>query len=1154
MPEHITMISDLLNIPGRFLRSVQLEKDFYDPASLENYIVTPAMAAALTRVADGLREGSQRRAWRVTGDYGVGKSSFALALAHLLSGSRSVDAERIEDAIGWPTGKTGKQKLLPILITGSREGLLQALVRGVRDSAQLLSKQYPDLSWSEIEKSAVQCDARGTTRSLEKLIETLRAQAAEYGLGLLLVVDELGKLLEYAALNPDSEDVFALQRLAELASRSTDRPFVLMGLLHQGFQAYADRLPSSVRHEWDKVAGRFEEIVFDQPLAHTAALVSGALGIRREALPAAVSVAARHAADVTSAMGWLGGATTQAGTLDAARLYPIHPTLLPPLVRFFAQFGQSERSLFGFLLSSEPFGLQAFSQTTPCGAAWYNLANFYDYVRAAFGHRLSGSNYQNQWLRIVSTIDAATVEASALHEQLLKAVGILNLLGSDDLVANDRALLACFSTADSSSVVTALQDLTDRGLLFKRGERGGYRLWPNSSVNLNAAMNNARRAVGTVEAVSSQLGRYLEPQMILARRHYLERGTMRYFEVRYALADDLEPVANRPTEADGVVILCLSDSKDEQASAKRAAVKPSVADAGTVLVGVLPPLWHLAAELLDVKLWQWVEDNTPELDSDDFAAAEVLRQLSRAKLALSQRFNEVTAILGGPSEIEWIYGGNPFAVTGTVPNTLSELCDRLFPDAPRITNELLNRNALSSPAASARMRLIEGLFNAANSPLLGIDEKKSPPEKSMYLSVLSRGLVHVSGSDRHELKLPEAGSDPLHLRPALLEILRIIVGGRGHRVPVSDILGSLKRAPFGVRDGVAPLLLAIIMKAQGHEFAVYENGTFLPKFGAMEFLRLTKSVGVFEIQHCSVEGVRSDVFARLAEIFAKDIHHRRPVLLDVVTELCQFAAKLPEFTRKSRQLSPTAQAVRDALLSAREPATLLFNDLPAACGLSAFEIGKEQNASAVEIFVAHLNDATHELQNAYTELLERIILRVGEAIRQDSFDRAGLAARAARVSLAAREPRLRAFAFRLRDPGLSDDAWAEALASFVVSRPPARWAPGDEARFGEEIGALCEIFAKVEGAAFHSSDVRPDVNAVRLNLTRGDGTDLVQIIHPVSLTEIDERAAMALSDWLPQGDAQRLQVLTNLLWKELEKSSYVGADEQLTTTRTSSSE
>ena len=43
-------------------------------------------------------------------------------------------------------------------------------------------------------------------------------------------------------------------------------PVFTLGLLHQGFNAYADMLSQSAQKEWEKVAGRFEEILFDQPL------------------------------------------------------------------------------------------------------------------------------------------------------------------------------------------------------------------------------------------------------------------------------------------------------------------------------------------------------------------------------------------------------------------------------------------------------------------------------------------------------------------------------------------------------------------------------------------------------------------------------------------------------------------------------------------------------------------------------------------------------------------------------------------------------------------------------------------------------------------------------------------------------------------------
>src|SRR5271166_5695137 len=122
----MTKIADLFDIQGRFLRSAHLERDFYDPSALQGYVVTPAIRDSIDRISIALEPRSGQRAWRITGDYGSGKSSFALLLAHLLSGraielpnavKQHVDIERFRSQTG----------LLPVLITGSREPLTVAL-------------------------------------------------------------------------------------------------------------------------------------------------------------------------------------------------------------------------------------------------------------------------------------------------------------------------------------------------------------------------------------------------------------------------------------------------------------------------------------------------------------------------------------------------------------------------------------------------------------------------------------------------------------------------------------------------------------------------------------------------------------------------------------------------------------------------------------------------------------------------------------------------------------------------------------------------------------------------------------------------------------------------------------------------------------------
>lgn len=369
-------------------------------------------------------------------------------------------------------------------------------------------------------------------------------------------------------------------------------------------------------------------------------------------------------------------------------------------------------------------------------------------------------------------------------------------------------------------------------------------------------------------------------------------------------------------------------------------------------------------------------------------------------------------------------------------------------------------------------------------------------------------------------------------------IIFLIRQGLGGRVSIKMILDDLRGAPYGVRDGLAPLLLACVLKIHGHELAMYEDGTFLAKFGPLDFMRLIKAPGTFEVQYCSVEGVRAEVFGRLAEAFIRDRKDRRPVLLDIVTELSQFAARLPEQTRRSRKLGATATAVRDALLTATEPATLMFVTLPIACGLPAFDLEVPAPSDQAANFVTALSEAIAELQTDYSRLLERIVTCVATALGEEPsrFDRDVLARRASGVSVAAREPRLRAFALRLRDAGLSKDAWAEALASLVIAKPPAKWAPGDEARFVEEVGVLAELFSKVEAIAFATAGSTVSEDAVRVNLTLPDGRDYVRVVNDSRLSKKEEASLAAFSDLLPQGDAKRIQFLTNLLFRELEKA------------------
>ena len=942
---------------------------------------------------------------------------------------------------------------------------------------------------------------------------------------------------------PIDEDVYVLQLLAELAARSNDEPLVVVGLLHQGFHAYSESLPSATRLEWEKVGGRFDEISFDQPLAHVSALVANALNVDQTLVPKDVAVAAKYIKASSSEVGW---SRNSESPVSPVALYPIHPTLLPVLVRFFARFGQHERSLLSFLLSSEPFGLQTFAERPANGKTWYRLCEFYDYVSSVFGHRLAGASYRSHWLRISETIDRMT-DIDPLELSVLKTVAVLNLLDAEDMLADEKSLESALKTGEATEALSqAVANLKGRGVLFDRGATGGYCLWPGTSVNLESAFESAKRVIGPVERVSAHLSPYLDQRSVVARRHYIEKGTLRHFEVRYADPTDLHEIIDPPTDADGIVVVALCDSLEERQLAREEVKTDEIASRPEFVVVIPAPLQGFAAEVQDALSWQRVADNTPELASDPYASAEVARLVASSRRILLRTLDSLFGFRGeNPKEVEWYRKGERLESPpkGKLSAVLSKICDDLYPCAPLIQNELLNRHILSSAASAARLRLIERLFTAADQPLLGMDTDKAPPEKSMYLSVLNEGNVHREESGSFVLAVPPVGADKLCLRPAMMEILALLEQANGHRVSVPAVFDALKGRPYGVREGVAPLLLAIITAAHAHEIAVYENGTFLPQFDSSGFLRLIKQPSTFELQLSRIVGIRAELFARLAAEFARESHSEREYeLLDVVRPLSTFAAQLPEYTRRVSTLLEPTKSVRDALLSAREPATLIFETLPVACGLDPFLEDRPSQAKETRQFVTLLQDAMASLRATYPQLLERIRHQIALGLRDGTFlpIRTQITQRASRISSVAIEPRLQAFAHCLADMALSDDSWAERVGSFVVSKPPARWTAADEIKAMNEIDNLAAKFCRFEATVFEGDNSEPHINAFRLGLTNGDSLEVAKVVRVRKEDEATvQELATKVEQALAEANGLQLAAISKALW------SILGDDDQV---------
>jgi hypothetical protein len=145
---------------------------------------------------------------------------------------------------------------------------------------------------------------------------------------------------------------------------------------------------------------------------------------------------------------------------------------------------------------------------------------------------------------------------------------MLNLLDANDLLATDNAIAWLVGGPDPKmrgQVTAYIRKLSDdTKVLHYRGLGGGYCLWPHTSVDIDGLFKKARATLGRVSRVSKELPAYLDSRPIVARRHYIETGNLRHFDVRYCNVDEItQHMAADDCNADGLVLVPLPDTAQE---------------------------------------------------------------------------------------------------------------------------------------------------------------------------------------------------------------------------------------------------------------------------------------------------------------------------------------------------------------------------------------------------------------------------------------------------------------------------------------------------------------------------------------------------------------------------------------------------------------
>ncbi|UKO97399.1 hypothetical protein [Nostoc sp. UHCC 0870] len=1097
-------LSYYFNLQRRYSRSINLERDLDSVDALEGYVLTKRAIDSLKRILNSFNADEGNRAWTLTSVYGTGKSAFAHYLISLTAKSQSkihIKALSIaEDKLGKDSDiyqliqeKINSKGLIKAVATGQREPIshtiIRALLTGVDNFWTPSQKNKINVVRQLVDLEAeINDGGKVDSREIPNLVLEL---AKESQTGIFLVIDELGKNLEYAAHAQGDEDLYLLQQLAELPKNSKT-PIYILGILHQAFGEYSQRLANVQRNEWAKIQGRFEDITFTESSGQMMSLIGEAID----------SSAADNIKSATNTYSEEWSKYLESIIVDEEvtaqvikKVYPLHPLSALVLPSLCQKYAQNDRSLFTFLTSSEPLSFRNFldSETVqnynlPC----LKLYQVYDYFIESAGMGLASRPNLQRWVEVQDLInDAKRLEEDSLR--VLKTIGILNLItvtGSMRATRNLVCLAMC--NLPSAAEINYWQEIIDKllkqNLITHRRQLDELRIWQGSDFNVDSELSTYIEQERTSLVKLLSLHRPLKP--LVAQRHSYKTGTLRYFERHYLdSSQDLSQLSCSSVDADGFVGYWVDETVP-------GAVPSITSDGKPLVILTAASLDILRIRTLEFVALSNIKKTAKELQSDGVARKEVNYRLQEAEEFLDETLNQCFSI--GVNQECWIQGHTETLHNITDFNSkLSDICDRTYHRSTILWNELINRRDLTSQGAKARRELIQAMLEHQYEERLGLEGYG--PEVSMYYSLLEETGIHRQEDDNWDFYPPLDNSGLNSLWEAVEDFC---LAATETSQTFNLLYQHLAAPPFGVKQGAIPVILAAVLLYHADDLGLYQDGTFIPVLGTEHFELLVKYPERFAVKYFAVVGLRAEVFKELEAILRnpqlKNLGKvRNATLLTVVTPLYQFVKKLPKYTKQTRRLEAEPRAILKALQTTVEPDELLFKALPAACNLPPIGTETGDDGVTARTLRTKLVHALREIHTAYDHLLSDCQKLIYEAFGVRSPEtklREDLRVRANYLAGKCIEPLLKRFIRAASDETKSDAQWLEALVMIVADKPAESWTDDDATAFEMKLADLVRRFKNLEALQKEVAAKGEGFEARRITMTRPDGQEIHQMV------------------------------------------------------------
>lgn len=880
-----------------FQYSVNIFYDIYDENKIKSYIPSNSSLQIIEDILASTENRSTDRARILTGAYGKGKSHLVLCLLALLSGRKkelfdaliikanSVNknlARNIEAYLD-----SGK-KLLPVIVNANsmdiKSTLLQSLSYALEkaDLSKIMPTTFFDVAANKINDWKIsfpstyaafekKVGAKGTdfiadlnaynqtayelfvkiypqlTSGSEfnpmagsdviSVYESVIIELKKYGYsGIYIVYDEFGKFLEGSVDKSSAMDIKIIQDLAEKCNRSGDKQLHILLISHKSIDNYIGRLSKVKVDAWKAVSNRFKPISINNTDSEIYDMVATVLQRDDEKFANYIvgnqdkfKYLQNYVDKDIMAFGKVRNVISDTFVFNC---YPLHPYSLLLLPKVSELVAQNERTIFTFLSSTERYSVPYFLRVNEDDFPIIEPDYIYDYFEKLFKGEPYGSEIKKQWQIATNALSKIKEAENELAEKIVKTIALIYCVNDFETIPPSWDLIQDIYSVNYSlaSIQSAKEVLKNNHILIELLYKPWVRLSEGSGHNVIELIKQEQYKIENKINIKDILLEISDNRYFYPIQYNDENEITRYFALQFIFANEINDYDFNNVKANEgangfIYAVIIRDETERQVALD--AIK-AVSDKCSIFVLPLTPnnVDNIVTE------YKAITNLIKLYTGKEISLIDELQFILEDRGNVLKSYIDKSFLKPELSGNEYYYLGDKQDITrkANLSKLLSDIMASTFDKTPIIVNELIVKNILTPTIRGARQKILVGILAGNYKKDMGL--VGNGPEQNILRSTLITPNIFIN-SDTPSIKI-DGADEKFYL---VLVTIRDFVkdSTKNSDLTFSDLYDKLTLSSygFGLKKGVIPIYIAIILAVYKEHIVVTKKGKELPVDAAL---------------------------------------------------------------------------------------------------------------------------------------------------------------------------------------------------------------------------------------------------------------------------------------------------------------------------------